>query len=254
MKKILLIPDAHVTQNQDVSRFLAAGSVIVEHRPDYVILGGDFMAMQSISHWDENKRITMEGKRYSEEMAMGRKALNFLLCKLKTLQEQQKKTKQKVYKPQIVYLEGNHEHWVQKYVEQNPTMEGHIGIEKDLGLEAKGISFVPYKSYCNINDVLYTHVPMDGSHQAIRGSNICLAASKYVGKSCVFFHTHRFETCRVSRVGCEDIHILTAGCFFEEGVSEYGSNMWRGLTLLHNYAPGKFDIEQISMERLSREG
>jgi hypothetical protein len=253
--RVLVLPDGHVFQDQDVSRYKAAGNYAADKRPDVICSMGDFMAMKSICHWDNNKRLTMEGKRYKAEVDSGNLALNLLMKPIKELQEKQREQKIKIYKPSLEFLEGNHEFWVHKYLEQYPSMEGHIDIDKDLNLTKRGWNITPYREYLEINGVLFTHIPMSGDpNQAIRGNPICQTASRYVGKSCVFAHTHRWEQMTFTKVGTPDITILTCGAFFEEEPDEFGSNIWRGLTILNIYEYGMFDVEeQISLKRLMKE-
>lgn len=249
--KVLVIPDAHIHQDSNLERFDKLGNYIAKEKPEVIISMGDFVSMQSISHWDAHKKLTMEGRRYRLDMNKGKEALSKLFSPLYAIQRRQKELKEKQYRPRVIYLEGNHEAWVDKYLEENPSMEGQIGIDLDLGLAEKGIEFVPYKSYVTIEDVQFTHMPISGSGQAVSGADICSKVARYVAKSTVFAHTHRLEHSVVTRVGAEPMQLLTVGCFFNgEDDEPFGLNRWRGIVMLDIYSPGKFDMQTVSMESL----
>lgn len=251
--KILLFPDAHNTQNSNLSRYVGAGKVIEIERPDAIIIMGDWTAYNSISHWDMEKRLTMEGRRYASEIEVSNTALDLIEQPIYQLQQYQRDRKIRMYNPRKIFIEGNHEYWVQKYLEQNPSLEGQIGVAKDLHLEERGWEVVPYKDFIEIEEVLFTHVVINGAQQPISGSDICQVASRYVSKSTVFAHCHRFETKNYNRFGARNtIQILTCGCFFDpDGERDIiGTNSWGGLIMLDIYKPGRFEIKTYSLDRL----
>lgn len=252
--RILIIPDCHVTPGQNLQRFKHLGNVVVQEKPDVIINMGDFLSLSSVSHWDSSKKLTMEGRRYREEVKAGCLALNILEKPIKELQARQKEQKVKQYKPKMYFLLGNHEYWVDKYLEQNPQLEGHIDIIEDLQLRKRGWNVISYKHYLEINDILFTHVPLAANQQPVSGKYALHNALALSSKSLVFAHTHRLETVNVKRHGHDElIQGLTCGCFFE-GEDEYaegGANhYWRGVVMLDIYKPGRFDVQSISLERI----
>jgi predicted phosphodiesterase len=244
-----------VTQTSDLSRFVGLGQLIEAQRPDKIISMGDFTAFNSISHWDKDKRLTMEGRRYAEEIRHSNIALDLIERPIKELQELQRRQKVRLYNPDLEFLEGNHEFWIYKYLEQNPSMEGHINLKRDLDLDRRGWRVTPYKEYLEINDILFTHIPMNGGQQAISGNDICQVASRYTSKSLIFGHTHRFETKNYRRLGANGVmQILTCGCFFEtDDESSFNLNNWKGVLMLDVFASGRFEITTYSLDRLRGE-
>jgi len=241
----LLIPDAHSNQGQDLSRFVLLNGFIRKHTFDFIMTMGDFVGLDSISHWNKKRLLTSEGKRYREDMAAGNKALDILLdfpdycCS------------------HLYYLGGNHEYWGTKFVEENPSMEGFVDPFVNLRLKERGFSVTPYKEYLELGGVQFTHVPMKGGNP-VQGNYVLQRAFEVVAKSTVFGHLHRWETMNGRRLG-EDrlIQLATVGCFFEE---EYEAEFlkgcpnpyWRGVAVIDIYAPGMFDLEQVSLARLER--
>lgn len=256
-KTTLVIPDAHVAPGQDMKRFSSLGNLIIDRRPDVIISLGDFATLESLSAWDQGKAGKMEGRRYSEDCKACISAIDLMLSPLRRLQARQKKAKEPIYAPRIVFIEGNHEDRIERYVSTKPELSEHLDIEKDLQLEESGFTdFVPYRGFIEIEGVLFTHAVMNAANQACSGKTALSAIAQSVSKSVVIGHLHRFEAVNHYRHGADDIiQIVSAGGFFEH-VDDYADGglnaYWRGVLLLHHIQdkPGRFDLEQISIERL----
>lgn len=250
----LTMPDAHTEPGQSLWRFGAAGKVLIERQPDYLLLMGDFLSMGSMSHWDAKKPKIMEGKRYKAEIDTGNRALDALLAPLQDMQTWQKRSKKKLYSPKMAFLMGNHEDWADQWITQNPIMEGYLDVTKDLFLEERGFTVVPYKEELIIEGVHFMHVPINGAGKALSGENAIKRASTLTSESLVFAHLHRAESLNCTRIGNDDIfHVLSTGCFFEHD-QEFDKGApdkkWRGLHMLTIFKPGRFDKEEISLDRL----
>lgn len=253
----LVIPDAHVGPNQDLSRFSSLGQFIVDKRPDNIVSLGDFATLESLSAWDQGKGTKMEGRRYSEDCRTCIAAIDLMLSPLRRLQARQKKNKEPLYAPRLVFIEGNHETRLSRYVESKPELAEHLDIQKDLQLEESGFTdFVPYKEFIEIEGVLFTHAVMNAANQANAGKTALASVAQSVSKSTIMGHLHRYETVNYYRHGADDIiQIVSAGCFFEH-TDDYAlgamNAYWRGILLLHHIKgqTGRFDVEQISIQRL----
>src|SRR5215217_746737 len=125
MSKVhLVIPDphAHPEYNNDRADWLS--KLIIDVRPDVVVNLGDQFDMSSLSGYDKGKR-SFHGRSYSNDINSG---LDFS----ERLWEPVRQTKKRL--PYRVYLEGNHEHRIEKALDLNPELEGTIGF-KDYDLE-----------------------------------------------------------------------------------------------------------------------
>lgn len=259
MSVSLIIGDSHVTSEQDLSRFKSLGNWIEQHRPDTIISIGDFMDIKSLSAWDMNKRLLMEGRRYQLEIEAGNQALDLLQTPTYLLQEIQKHHKKRVYKPEWIYIEGNHENRVARYLEQHPELVGHLNYRKELKLEERGFTFIPYKSYYLHKGVYFTHVPISGNGNPRGGSiynQLNYALNEHNG-SIVFGHVHKLAMAGIHRHGSQHYNqALTVGCFFEH-IDEYAkgasTNYWRGIVVLTHYDNSRFDVETIAISRLKKE-
>lgn len=255
VRTTLVIPDAHVSPNQDLTRFKKLGKLIVDRKPDRIVSLGDFLTLESLSAWDLNKQGTMEGRRYQADIESGRNAITLMFSPLFEFQEKLKRNKEKLYKPHKVFVKGNHSNRLDRYLETKPELKSHLSIEKDLQLKELGFDqIVEYKDYVEFDGVLFTHVPMNAAAQPISGKYAIHRAAEMTHKSLVYGHSHCKASVNFFRHGAENItQILNAGAFFEHtddyiygGLNSY----WRGLLLLKHWAEGRFDVEEISLERL----
>lgn len=254
----LAIPDCHVSPGQDLTRFSALGKLIVDRMPNNIVFQGDFVTLESLSAWDLGKAGKMEGRRYSEDCNVGIEALQLLLAPLRRLQKQLKR-QGRSYRPRLIFLLGNHEDRLSRYVTTRPELGEHLSITKDLRLNELGFDeVIEYRGFVEIEGTLFAHAVMNAANQAISGKTALATMAQSVSKSIVIGHLHRFESVNHYRHGASDIiQIVSTGGFFEhvDDYAEGGLNAyWRGVCLLHHLpdAPGRFDVEQISITRLKQ--
>ena len=254
-RNILVVGDCHVEETQDLSRFELLGKLIVQEKPEDIVLIGDFLTLNCLSAWDKDKRKKMEGKRYVSEIAAGNKALDLMMADMLKLQKKQRKNKEKQYKPNLIFIEGNHEDRLTRYLDYDPTFEGAIGVRKDLKLDERGFEWVDYRDYKYINDIGFTHIPHN-TVAPIAGKYHIHRATDCTVKSVVYGHTHKLETANKHVEGMEHLQqVMSVGCFFqehEEYVKGRRTDYWKGVVLLRSYKPNRFDFETYSLGRMRR--
>lgn len=197
--KILVYADAHCEPDQDLSHFSKLGHFICDERPDVVIDLGDLVSMSAVSHWDASKKLIMEGRRYQKDTQAGREAIERLVQPLYRLQERQVAQKKKLYSPRLIHMDGNHEAWVHKYVEQNPVLDGSMDLWKDLGITDHFECF-KYKHVLNISNVNFMHCPIAGNDMPISGMHEAHKALQRFSGHVVFGHYHRLGVENVTRI------------------------------------------------------
>lgn len=248
-KTTLVIPDCHVTNDTDLSRFTFVSKLIERRRPDTILLGGDFADMLCLNSFDKNNKLAIEGRRLKLEIDAVNEALDKLLSFKKIVKD---------YTPRLIYLEANHEFRISRYVENNPALEGVISTELSFKLKERGFEFIPYKKFVEIEGVLATHVPLLNNGLGISGKYACQKAADLTSKSLIFFHTHTIGQFFHKRHGSDDlIQIYNPGCFFDGVVGSYAEDISHAdtpsISILTHYKPGRFDIEQISLDRLKEQ-
>ena len=263
-KTILVIPDGHVDNEQDLSRWSFLGRLIVAHKPAVIVQLGDFVSINSLSHFDMNKKRKMEGKRFALEMEAGRTALDLLFDPMVAYNKKQVDQHKKKYEPEVIWIEGNHEARVGLYIDTNAQLEGQLELHLPHNLNYAGYpitTVVPYRKYImHETGIAFTHAPINAACKPCTGKFALNRASEIFATSVVFGHLHRKESINVYRHGKgtaeENItQIFSAGCFFEhtDDYAKGAQNVyWRGVALLHVWEQGRFDITEISIRRLRR--
>jgi len=254
---IVVLGDSHVEPNQCLNRFSALGRYLLHKKPTHIISIGDFLSLDSLSAWDQDKKRTMEGVRYWNDISAGNKALDLMTDPIMRYNKERKRLHKSQYKPVKIYLKGNHEHRLDRYLDKNPVLDGsEISLEHNLKLSTREWRVVPYKEHYVLNGIAFTHVPISNNGFPVGGKYICQRALDLYNYSIVFGHTHRLEVANKHRHGGEHLQqSLNCGCFFEhtpEYVRGAATDYWRGLTVLQVNQNMRFDMQTISMSELLR--
>ena len=219
--KLLVIGDAHVTNGQSLRRFSWLNKHIEESEENsHIVIMGDFLTLNSLSAWDRDKRLLMEGRRFYLEIDAGNRALDMMLDHVTS-------------PTKLIYLGGNHEDRLNRYIYTHPEMaDERQTIPSLLKLKERGFTWVPYRDYTSIGGIYFTHIPF-GKAREISGKDICSKAEQVTVNSVVFAHTHELHTSCVHKEGQKHLQqILNAGCFFEEDeeyVQGHMTNYWKGI-------------------------
>jgi len=243
VKDILVVGDCHVTAGQNLRRFDALGKYILATEPTHIVLIGDFLSMDCLSEWDRDKRKKMEGRRYLTEIASGNDALRRMGVD--------------AYKGQKIFVKGNHEYRMDRYLAYDPTFEGQVSIEKDLFLDERGFKVIEYKDNYNVNGISVTHIPITGVGKPVGNPNVTRKALQLYHNSVVFGHTHTLDHSAEHRQNAPHLNqALCVGCFFEH-VDDYAvgskTDYWRGVVRLQSDRNNRFDFAAISMSTLLKE-
>lgn len=117
--------------------------VVGELKPDYFVFGGDNLDMEEVNHWEIEKgnKRGMEGKRLRKTYD-GFNAE--ILDKLKLPDYCRR-----------VFLLGNHELWLEQYIDKIPELEGFAELERNLHLDNWEI--IPYRQTVKIGKIYFHH-------------------------------------------------------------------------------------------------
>lgn len=248
----LVIPDVQVKPGQDWAFLSHIGEYILDQRPDTIICLGDFFDMHSLSSYDKGKR-SGEGARVSEDIQAGKEAMAKLLLPLMELQQRQRKNKEKVYRPRMVFTLGNHCQRIERYVNDNPEL-GEFLSYKNLGLERFGWEVHDFLKPVDVDGIIYTHYlanPMTGRPY----SGSALNQLKTIGKSFVVGHKQVLDVgIRPIIDGSMQIGIICGAAYpHDESYKGYqGNNHFRGVIVLHDVRNGFADPMFVSLDYLNR--
>ena len=263
-KRTLVIGDAHADPRFSNERFSALGNYIIATKPDNIVQIGDFGNLDSISFHNKGKPLISEGMRLSDDLASMQDAFNRIVHPMDEENKKLSSYKHKKYKPEVYWMEGNHEDRTWRYIQDKPELSGFVPTHDFVGAAEHGFKVIPYKDYVYIEGIGFTHAPLAPSHNvALSGKFICHRAAEGSQQSVVFGHVHHRSIHSVSRntansSGTTRIDSISCGCFFDYNPeyvrgNEGQLNWWRGLMMLTHIAPGEVDIETIDIRRLKQD-
>lgn len=249
--RILCIPDAQVKEGVPLEHLIWAGKAICDYRPDVVVNLGDFADMPSLSTHDKVGSKYFEGLRYKKDIEVTKKAMQMLLKPLRDLQAQQKKNKEKVYKPRMVMLLGNHCNRIARAINNNPMLEGVISI-KDLDYE-KDWEVHGFLEPVFIGGVGFNHYWPVGAMGRPASSASVLVNKLHM--SCIAGHQQGRQIAYGKRADGQPIICIIAGSYYlhdESYMDQLSNRHWRGLVVLNDVKDGTFDEMLLSIEYLER--
>ena len=249
--RILYIPDCQVKEGVPLDHLSWAGHAICDYRPDVVVNGGDFADMPSLSSHDVKGSKYFEGLRYAKDVQVVHNAMKMLLAPLRSLQSQQKKNKEKVYKPRMVLTLGNHENRIDRAVNNNPMLEGLISI-KDLGYE-EDWEVHPFLHPVFIEGVGFNHYWPVGAMGRPAASPAAIISKLHM--SCVAGHQQGRSVAYGKRADGKAICAIIAGSYYQHDESymdKLSNRHWRGLVVLNEVEDGCFDEMMLSIDYLEK--
>lgn len=251
MTKHFIIPDTQVKPDHDVSYLRRIGQYIVAKQPDVVVCIGDFADMSSLSSYDVGTK-SFEGRRYISDIRAACHAMETLLGPLHEYNERARKGHRERYTPRLVFTLGNHENRITKATNNDPKLDGTIGIA-DLKYEQYGWEVYPFLDVVVIDGIAYSHYFTSG----VLGRP-CVSAQQQLAKkhmSCVAGHQQGFQMATGHRADGTQLTSIIAGSCYEHNedyLGPQGNRHWRGCLMLHNVMNGEFDLVQVPLHYLEK--
>lgn len=142
-------------------------------QPSTVILGGDALDCGPITHHRSGRhgRAT-EGLRLLGDMQLLRE---MVLQPLEALAS----------RPRLIYMIGNHEHWIDMWVDEHPEVEGLVGLDVGLQLSAHGWEVIPQGGTFALGKLHFLH------GDTLRTANPAKYGVETFERSLRFGHFHR---------------------------------------------------------------
>ena len=238
-KTILVVADTQCKSEEDLEYMLWIGHYIAEKQPDVIIHIGDHYDFPSLSSYDKGK-ASAEGRRLVKDIEAGNTGFEYLNMAMQ---------KHKDYNPRKIFCVGNHEHRLDRYIEDNPELIGTLGVDK-LPFAKYGWEVHPFLKPVEVNGIFFVHYlanPMNGRPYSGTASSIL----KTVGRSFVVGHKQVLDVAvRPTIDGKQQIGIVNGACYdHNESYKGYqGNNHFRGLTVLHEVHEGFGLPSFISLE------
>lgn len=254
----LVIGDCHTFLGDNLERFRCLGNYILDRKPEFVVLIGDFVDLHSLNSFDKKGGKLLEGARVGDDIQSGVDALEAIYDPILTFNGKRKTRKEKMWWPKIHYVKGNHEQRLYKWWENDATLDGLCDIEVAYGDYIT--SWTDYRHYLYINNLAFTHVPFN-ARKALESVYGAFAAARIMASSVAYGHSHNLGLGSFRRqLDNKVIYALNVGCFFEEEYDEatmgYATGTikkyWRGVIPISIEPNGEFDFSTLSLDSLKR--
>ena len=248
--RILVIPDTQCAPGRPTEHLAWAGQAICDYKPDVVVHLGDHWDMPSLSSHDQKGSKYFEGKRYLADVDAGNEGMNILLKPLKELQLKQRKNKEKVYKPRLVFLMGNHENRINRAINNNPMLEGVIGTHS---LHLKDWEVHEFLHPVFINGVGFNHYWPVGAMGRPASSAAQIISKLHM--SCIAGHQQGKQVAYGKRADGTPLCAIIAGSYYlhsEDYMDDLSNQHWRGLVVLNEVSDGHLDEMFLSIRYLQR--
>ena len=238
----LVIGDPHCNPKASNDRFLWAGKLARDLKPDTIVCMGDFSSLDSLSSYDKGKK-SFEGRRYKKDIDHAHDALEKFNKGLNGRRSRK------------VMLLGNHEDRIDRIVDETPELDGTIST-KDLKFKEFGWEVIAYQEPVAIDGVHYCHnYPTGIMGKPISGDNIARSLLLKNKVSSTVGHCHLFDYSMCTIPTGRKVLGLSAGCYLHHK-EEYARNTqrlwWSGLIVKRNVRQGEYDIETIEYNTVKR--
>lgn len=243
------MPDCQLRPKDNLDFLEAIGNYIVKKQPDKIINLGDFADMCSLSSYDQGKK-SFEGRRYVEDIAVAIEGNQRLWEPLEKYNAQQRRNGKKQYKPETFILYGNHEHRINRAVNDDAKLDGVLSVNDLL-----------YTNYYNKVNNFLDVVILDGiaySHYFVTGvagrpASTASAQLRKTNMSSIAGHQQGRQVAYGSRADGSRICSIIAGSAYEHDedyLGPQGNKHWRGIIMLHEVIDGSFDEMFVSTKYL----
>lgn len=228
-KTILVTSDHHVPHH-DRASLKAIFKLMDDVKFDINVILGDFQDCSVISHWNANKRRTLEHQRLKKDYIEGNILLDEFDKRLPVNCEKH-------------FLFGNHDwNWIEDLLESMPSLEGLIEPTTQLKLHERGYKTYPYNAIVPMGKLNFTH-------GIFAGGNPIKKHLDELKVNIMFGHTHQLGM-QFSSSPAREIAFAgyNTGCLSNLG-PEYMKNRphaWtHGFSVVYLYPNGYFDVNLI---------
>jgi len=250
-KDILVWSCAHADPEVDNERFNWLGDLISDTKPDLVVDLGDGADMRSLNSFDGARPKNLVANSYERDIDCYNDSQERLRHRIK---------KNKKKRPQWVGFAGNHEHRIQKAIDQDPRLEGRKHGISPSHLQTSRW-FDEYHPYLNGGPAIANYYGTDFAHFFSSG-NFGSATSGVHHAYSVINNRHSSSVCGHSHK--RDLYFkdgpgsigMVVGCFKgheESWAGQANKDWWKGVVLMKNVDEGRFEPQFISLEMLKRE-
>lgn len=190
LRKMVVLPDTHFPLH-DPKAMSAVITFLEEFKPDTVVILGDWFDFEAISRWDP---VDLDTFTTMEEIHVGTRGL-----------EQVRRAVGD--KCEVIFLEGNHEERLAKYMIANcREMYGITDLYRLAKMDVLDIKFIPVKNQpLRYGDVDFIHGSFTNKYHAFKHVDV-------YRRNIVYGHLHDVQRFSVANPNGEPIMGLSLGC------------------------------------------
>lgn len=245
----LVIPDTQVKAGVDTDHLKWAGQYAADKQPDVIVMIGDWWDMESLSSYDRGTK-GFEGRRYTKDIEAGNVAMDKFMAPILRKQKQMRKAKKKVWNPRLVFTLGNHEHRIERAVNEDPKLDGLLSYS-DFNLEKYGWEVYPFLEPVVIDGIAYCHYFTSGVMGRPVSNPKLMLSKKFM--SCTMGHVQDRDIAFARKADGKRVTGLFAGIYYQHDESYLNSQTngsWSGLWYKHEVDDGSYDEMPVSINYL----
>tara|TARA_R100000458_G_C8274117_1_gene249033 strand:- start:1548 stop:2327 length:780 start_codon:yes stop_codon:yes gene_type:complete len=233
LKRVIVTPDKHFPLH-DVAAINVVCKAIEKVKPDIYVDLGDTGEWESVSHWQWKKKkrppleyqlpyVVKEIEEVNKGMDLIDASLDKAGCKERHI------------------TEGNHDDWLNRFVDENPYLEGYL-FKDAVRLKQRGYTYHPAGQLFKIGHLYFYH----GHHFA--GINHTRNHLLRLGCNVMYGHHHDIQQSTVTHMDGPK-SAWSIGCLKDMGAS---ANVWlnnrqhnwqHAFAIVNFYDKGEFNVE-----------
>jgi hypothetical protein len=244
-KRGLLIPDIQAAPGRSLEHLKWLSAYIASKQFDVIIQIGDLGDFTSLSSYDKGK-ASAENRRLSKDWDAFQRAVDLVEGSWR---------RSSMYKPRLVYCEGNHEERLRRFANDNPAMDtlpNPVTYMRARGWESHRFLEVAKVEGCLVSHyfprTLKGTITSTSMKYGAPSAEVMVRANM---RSCIAGHKPGYDYKSYS-AAYRTYHGLIAGSFYTHNESFMGPQQryWRGVFALNRLKDGHFDPCPVSIEYL----
>ena len=250
--KHAMIPDTQIFPGSETKHIDLAAKYLRRHKPDKIIIIGDWWDMPSLSSYDKPGDKGWETKSVQADLKCGWEAMKKFLKGIRASR----------YDPEIHFCVGNHETRIER-ASVSATMRRLNSLLNitDLilkPLESLGVITHPFLEIVEIDGICYSHYfvnPTSLFSNPIGGT--IESKLKNLGPSFTMGHQQKKQTGEIYTCTSKRRRGLVCGRFYPDYHEYLGpqknDQSWSGILMKHEVHDGDYDLMEVSMDYLIRD-
>ena len=250
--KHAMIPDTQIYPGSKTGHLIAAGKYLRKHKPDKIIIIGDWWDMPSLSSYDRPGDKGWETKDVHADLTVGWDAMKTFLAAVRT----------RSYDPEIHYCVGNHEDRITRAADTAATrmLGKYLSLEELIlsPLDALEVKTHPFLNVIQLNGICYSHYFVNPSSLMSNPIGGTIESKlKSLGHSFTMGHQQQKQTGEIYTCNGQRRRGLVCGRFYQDYHPYLGPQKnlqsWSGILMKHEVKQGDYDLMEVSMSYLLKE-